>query len=215
MQGLILIYLGDSMKILSLLLILFFGCKGNSNQMEQKSVKIEESKEMILESLNIDSSENVEGSIGIITVSESYEFGDSLKIYDASQKLLTTIIRTDENQIIALKCLDINESYYQVKLDNSDIGYIPLSSKKVMFQTWEEHILSLFSVGFDGKKNPLRKKPSLDAEMLYYDQDEFYHPNQIKGEWLQIKYGSEGNWRYGWIKWKSEDNLIIELYYFA
>lgn len=87
MQGLILIYLGDSMKILSLLLILFFGCKGNSNQMEQKSVRIEESEGMILETLNIDSGENVEGSIGIITVSESYEFGDTIKIYDANQKL--------------------------------------------------------------------------------------------------------------------------------
>lgn len=105
--------------------------------------------------------------------------------------------------------------YYQVKIDNGDVGYIPLSSKKVLFQTWEEHFLSLFSVGFNEKKNPLRKEPSLDAEMLYYDQDEFYHPNQIKGEWLQIKYGSESNWRYGWIKWKSENNLIIDLYYFA
>lgn len=111
--------------------------------------------------------------------------------------------------------MDKNESYYQVKLENGDIGYILISSRKVIFQTWEEHILGLFSVGFDEKKNPLRKEPSLDAEMLYYNQDEFYHPNQIKGEWLQTKYGSEGNWQYGWIKWKSEDNLIIELYYFA
>lgn len=203
------------MKILSLLLILIFGCKGNSNQMEQKSVKVGESKGIILEPFNKYSSENVEGVIGVITVSESYEFGDTIKIYDTNQKLLTTIIRIDESQIIVLKCLDRNESHYRVKLDNGDIGYISLSSKKVIFQTWEEHILSLFAVGFDEKKNPLRKEPSLDAEMLYYDQDEFYHPNQIKGEWLQIKYGLESNWKYGWIKWKNEDNLIIELYSFA
>jgi hypothetical protein len=183
--------------------------------MEQKSIKVEESKEMILELQNPDSSEKVEGAIGVITVSENYEFGDTIKIYDANQKLLTIIIRTDEYQIIVLKCLNKTELYYQVKLDNGDVGYIPVGSKKVKFQTWEDHILSVFSVGFDEKKNPLRKEPSFDAEILYYDQDEFFHPNQIKGEWLQVKYGYEGNWKYGWIKWKSGDNLIIELYYFA
>src|SRR5690554_5888852 len=142
-QGLILIYLGGSMKILSLLLILFFGCKDNSNQIEQKTVKVDESEEMVLKPLDLENSENVEGAVGIIIVSEIYEFGDSIKIYDANQKPLTTIIRTDENQIIALKCLDKTELYYQVKLDNGDIGNIPLSSKKVLVQTWEEHLLGV------------------------------------------------------------------------
>lgn len=47
--------------------------------MEQKTVKVDESEEMVLKSLDLENSENVEGAIGIIIVSEIYEFGDSIK----------------------------------------------------------------------------------------------------------------------------------------
>jgi hypothetical protein len=216
-QVLTLTYLGGDMKYLSLLfLILLISCKGQPNQLEQQSSKTSDEKPTDFSSNEIDNnSAVVENAIGILVTSESYQFGDTISVYDEKQNLFIKLVRADESQVIALKCLTHDKRYFQVELDNNGIGLIPRNSTKVMLQTWEEHILSLFSVGFDEQKNPLLKEPSLSAEQLYYDQDEFYHPTQIKGEWLQVKWGSEENWNYGWIKWKDKDKLLIELFYFA
>jgi hypothetical protein len=197
-------------KFSLLLLGIFISCQGKSNQEEkQLSHTFETKQEATI------SNDTINGAIGIIVPSESYEFGDSIKIYDGNQKLLTTIIRTDENQIIALMCLAQGERFYQIKFDDEQVGYIPNESKQIVFQSWEEHILDVFSVDFDTKANPLRKEPVEDSNTLYFDEDEFYHPNQIKDEWLQVKWGGEGNWNYGWIKWKDGGKLLIKLYYFA
>ena len=107
-----------------------------------------------------------------------------------------------------------DEQYYQIKLEDERTGYIPKKSEYVVFQTWEEYVLDRL-VGFDPKTNPLRKEPSEDSDTLYYEKDEFYISRQIKGEWIQVEWGSYGKWNYGWVKWKNDGRLIIELYYFA
>jgi hypothetical protein len=45
-----------------------------------------------------------------------------------------------------------------------------------------------------------------------------FHPVRIKGEWLKVswdvaKHGDNAG--SGWIKWKAEEKLLIELFYFA
>ena len=129
--------------------------------------------------------------------------------------MLKEIIITDENQELSLRCLSKDKSFYKVKLENNELGFIPLDERGVKFQTWEEHILSLFAIGFKESINPLRDKPSDESDKIYYDPDEFYHPNQIKGEWLQVKWGTEGDWEYGWVKWKENGKLLINFFYFA
>lgn len=157
----------------------------------------------------------IEGAAGIIVTSEDFQFGDTINVFDKSEKLLKQIIITDENEVLALKCLSKVNSFYKVELEDKSIGFIPRSEKEVSFQTWEEHILSVFSVGFDEANNPLLENPTENADKVYYDKNEFYHPSQIIGEWLQVKWGSASNWEYGWIKWKKGEKLLIELFYFA
>lgn len=196
-----------------LLLGIFISCQSRSNQAQKQSVQIlGEKQEITMPALAYDT---VNGAIGIIVPSETYQFGEAINIYTQEHKLIRQITRTDENQIIALMCVAQDEQYYQVKFEDEVTGFIQRNSKQVVFQTWEEHVLDVFSVDFDIKDNPLRKDPSEGASTLDFDQDEFYHPNQIKGEWLQVKWGSEGNWNYGWIKWKEKNKLLIDLYYFA
>lgn len=158
----------------------------------------------------------VEGSIGFIVESENYQFGDIIPVFDENQNKISEIIITEETEVLALKCLSRDKTVYEVLLDGSNVGYIPISEQKVEFQTWQEHVLNrLFAVGFNEENNPLRKEPSGDSKTIHYDQNEFYHPNQIKGEWLQVKWGSGDNWDYGWIRWRENDKLLIEMFYFA
>jgi hypothetical protein len=121
----------------------------------------------------------------------------------------------DEYQKLTLNCLSTEGDFYKVFLEDSLIGYLAKNQPEISFQTWGEHVLSVFAVGFDIKRNPIKKEPNNLSSEISYDVDEFYHPAKVQGNWLQIKWGTEGNWHYGWIKWKDKDKLIIELLYFA
>lgn len=200
-------------KIILLLLFIFSSCWSKSNETKKQFPEMSEIKQ---DGVNQDITlDRINGAIGLIITSDNYQFGEVISVYTQEDKLLTEIVRTDENQTIVLKCIAQENQYYKVKLDNEQEGYIPKKSDKIIFQTWEEHILDVFSVDFNIKANPLRSEPIEDSKPLYFDRDEFYHPNQIKGDWLQVKWGSDGNWSYGWVKWKSEGKLLIDLYYLA
>ena len=192
------------------ILLLLFACQGNT-----KDTKDESNMNPVVEKTSNDPVV-VEGAIGIIVESEDYRFGDTIPVLDKNQNKVSKIVITEETEVLKLKCLSKSESTYEVLLQNDSVGYIPVSEKKVKFQTWQEHILNhLFAVGFNKKDNPLHEDPSEGSKTIYYDKDEFYHPSQIKGEWLQVKWGSEGSWNYGWIKWREKEKLLIELFYFA
>lgn len=160
-------------------------------------------------------SEIVEGAIGIITTTDNYQFGDIITVLQEDKKQSSNIILTEEYQIFAVKCLSQDKVYYKVRQDNGKIGFIKKDNKKIQFETWEEHILNLFSVGFESKTNPLHRDPVLTSEKIVLDPDEFCHPYKIQGNWLQVKWGNEDNWNYGWIRWKENTKLLIEFFYFA
>jgi hypothetical protein len=122
-----------------------------------------------------------------------------------------------DNFLLVFRCLKKVKDRYQVIIneDTKAVGYIIAKDFTFKYQTTEEHILSVFSVGFDNTDNPIKKSPTNSSEILTYDNDEFYHPVSVKDEWLKIKWGDEGNWKYGWIKWKAKNEMIIELFYFA
>lgn len=157
----------------------------------------------------------IEGAIGILTTSNNYRFGDTIGVYKPNGKLLTILKRTEEYQVIALKCLALTKSHYQVLLDNGEKGLVSRYSKHIEFQTWEEHMLSLFAVGFNEKDNPLMAQPSKEGKKLDFKKDEFYHPIQIKADWLKVEWDSGNKKQYGWVRWKNKERLIVELYYFA
>ncbi len=197
------------------ILVLFF------SDLNKLGGKVEQTAKIIIEKPwnnlphNITDGERVEDAIGMLVTSGNYQFGDKINIYNIDGKLIKVLVNTEEYQVIALKCIEKTNLFYKVQLKDGSIGMVSRQSKKVKFQTWEEHILSLFSIGFNERNNPLRNNPSLTAPKLNHDKDEFYFPKQIKGEWLQLKYGPENKPSYGWLRWKSKGKLIIEFFYFA
>ncbi|MEQ8574081.1 hypothetical protein [Fulvivirga sp.] len=84
------------------------------------------------------------------------------------------------------------------------------------FLKWGEYIVSkTFSVDFDKMNNPLKMENDRESSNIPYSNDEFYHPNKVEGDWLQVKWGNEDNWEYGWIRWRDGNDIIIKWYYFA
>ena len=159
--------------------------------------------------------EIVDGAIGIVTTTDNYQFGDIITVFNEDKKYSSNIILTEEYQVFALKCLSQDKAYYKVIQDNGKIGFIKKDNSKIQFETWEKHILKLFSVDFEVKTNQLFKEPVPTSEKIALDPDEFYHPSKIQGDWLQLKWGNKDNWNYGWIKWKENTKLLIEFFYFA
>jgi hypothetical protein len=93
--------------------------------------------------------------------------------------------------------------------------YIKSINNNWVFQTWSKHIVEAFSIDFNSQENPLKEKPSFNSSSINKDDEEFYHPVKVQGEWLQVKWGEENNWKFAWIRWKREGKLIIDLFYFA
>ena len=85
----------------------------------------------------------------------------------------------------------------------------------LVFRSWSDQVLNAFSISFDSNINPIKREGANASEIISFPKDVFFQPVKIKNEWLQVKWGSEGNEEYGWIKWKEDGFLILNLSYFA
>ena len=120
-----------------------------------------------------------------------------------------------ENSDLIFKCIKEDNNYYSIVVneEKNTVKYIKTSDIKFQYQTIEEHIITVFSVGFNPESNPLHNNANDMSKKDDYDVNQFYYPVKIKGNWLMVRDDNDLN---HWIKWKdSEGNLIIELFYDA
>ena len=127
--------------------------------------------------------------------------------------------------VLALKCVGKDANRFQVVVNESTrlTKFIGRRDASFKFQTWEEHILDLFAVGFDSSNNPLRIRPGDYVRTLPLPSDEVtFQPLQIKGNWLKVRWkvsgdskGKNNKLRYGWVKWKQNSELVVELFYIS
>lgn len=152
--------------------------------------------------------------LGIISIKGDY-ISINLELLDSNYVLVKELNFKDEYSIKSFFCYSIDNLYYQIEYEN--IKYWVLKNNpNLKFQTIQNHILSdVFSVSFDEKTNLIKEFPDSNSKTIDFIPDEFYLPVTIKNDWLKIKWGYEDNYKYGWIKWKENDKLIIELFYFA
>lgn len=222
-------------RISFLLLAMFVSCQSKPNQTEKQLPEIPETKQ---ESTNqVSANDTINGAIGVVVVNDNITDRDTIRLFDKTGSLwykFSFFYDEDNGRFNhpneEFSPLSFHPDYFLLVLsvtnklsDRYEVMVNEKTGKRkyliidafLTFQTWEEHILDAFSVGFDVKTNSLRKDPLDGSDTLHFDRNEFYHPTQIKGEWLQVKWGSEGNWSYGWVKWEENGRLIIELNYFA
>lgn len=179
-------------------------------------------------------------TIGLITLSDNYEKGDFVKIYNEDGTLwhkLTHYYDDSDGKfeyandnflpfafhpdyfILAFRCVGKKADRYEV-IVNEETNlkkYIKANDKVLKFETWEQHILGLFAVDFDEKENPLLDAPE-GRTKNFVKSDITFRPVEIKGEWLKIKLEpnvekqtEETQQESGWIKWKKDGKLLIEL----
>lgn len=78
--------------------------------------------------------------------------------------------------------------------------------------------MGVFAVDFDRDRNPVLEVPDGNIKGVL-PNDAIFHPIEIKGAWLKIRWdGSKGsglNTRSGWIKWKENEEILLELSYMS
>lgn len=120
-------------------------------------------------------------------------------------------------------CLAKTEKYYKVLVNDNDIGYIP-NDASFNFITWDS-ILKDASVERLPLDNPIMSECNDSSKtILYYCEFErlkVVETLQKDGEyWLKVYFSpvcedyfdQDSDVIYGWIKWRSNNQLLIEIY---
>lgn len=183
-----------------------------------------------------DSEIEIDNSIGVITLSDEYSKQDTIKIYneDGSMWYKFSYFYDDSDgeydyynqnfnplafhpdySLLALKVSGIEKNKYEVIVnENTRLKkYIKKEESFLEYENWEEHILNVYAIDFDAEHNPLRKEPNKQANQIPYISDNFYRPRRIEGNWLQVTWKEKQNTHSGWLKWKEDGKLLIELIY--
>ena len=194
---------------------------------------------------------SIKNTIGVITLNEerrANENKDIIQIYNRDGSLWYEFSFYDDSDrkfggsnldfrpfafhqdyfLLGLKCIGADADRYEVVVNESNglKKYVRKNDQTIKLQTWEDHILRLFAVGFDRSKKPLISRPTSRGRRVQMpkDTDVAFHPVEIKGNWLRVSWDlSESGEakvigakiRYGWIKWRENGAIIIERFYFA
>jgi hypothetical protein len=161
---------------------------------------------------------DIENTIGIVVVNkEDFKDGDKFNILNKDLSVFKTSNMNEEYEISSYKCLSVNDSTYSIIVEG-DTKYILKNDHLVSLQKWDEHLLnSIFSIGLDVEENPIREtikgKPILSEK----SNNHRIFPIEIKGEWMKVKHQDFNTEKTteGWIKWRNEKCLFIEIFYFA
>lgn len=194
--------------------------------------------------LNVDSTSSemkrsiIGGSIGVVSVTDNITEKDTIRLFDKDGKLwykfsffyddsngkfdypnenFDPLSFHPDNFLLMMEVADASKNRYEVKVNqkNNLTKYLEKNQDFLLFQSWEEHIISTPFVSFNESTNPILQKPSGNPIDSHYNKDGFFQPVEINGDWLQIKWGSGSSWEYGWIRWKKGDKLQIDLDYLA
>jgi len=184
----------------------------------------------------------IENTIGLVVLSDNYEKGDFVEIYNEDGSLWHKLTHyyddsdgdfeyANENFrpfafhpdyfVLALKCVGKKGNRYEVIVNEEKNlkKYVKANAKVLKFETWEQHLLRLFAVGFNEKENPMLEVPQGQAKKIL-KTDATFHPVEVRGEWLKVKWDTttetqtkEAEQDFGWLRWKKDGKLLIELFH--
>jgi len=141
--------------------------------------------------------------------------------------------------IMHFVCIAKSEKAYKVLVNFSEIKYLP-KTKNYEFETWDEYISQSFGIrrltndnGDISEKYALRIKPEDNSDKLIIPKGhELFCPMEIKGDWIKVRYdcfyndennSHEGEPCYsyidkcknpltGWLRWRQENQLLIDIF---
>lgn len=144
-----------------------------------------------------------------------------------------------EYGIMHFVCIEKTGKSYKVLVNFSDIKYLP-KTKNYDFKTWDEYISQSFGIrrltnnnGINFKNHTLRIQPNDNADTLAIPKGhELFCPIEIKGDWIKVRYDcfyNDENNLYqgepchnyidkcknpliGWLRWRQENQLLIDVF---
>ena len=179
----------------------FFSLIGNA----QKSLSYEFYNET--ESLGIGL---VKAESDIITI-KSQNLNKSLNEYTYTPKYIVPVFFKPDYNIFYIVCLDNQKEYYKVLSANGE-EYL-VSKARTKFISWEEFLKSTTGISnLDWSENPLRKEPFNESKIITLkDTNATFNVIRVKKDWIEIQSDNNTNQK-GWIQWKKENRLLIEIY---
>ena len=122
---------------------------------------------------------------------------------------------------LALKCIAEDKSRYEV-IVNEETGlkkFVKKDDSTLKFESWDDHIKGAFAVKFKEVQKSLRESPGGRVKNVNLPEDATFHPVQVNGEWLQVRWDGRNSKKQdagsGWIRWRNDNQLLVELFYFA
>ncbi len=113
--------------------------------------------------------------------------------------------------IFLLICLEEQQLYYKVLSANNEVFYVDKSS--VIFLSWEKFLKRTTGISnLDWNTNPLHRKPTeISQNIKIKDENSIFEVEKVEKDWIKIK-NEDNPAEKGWIKWRKDDKLLIELY---
>lgn len=182
------------------------------------------------------SGQNTDSTLGVVTLNTDYNEANST-IRILNQDLTTwyefNFYYTDTAQVwpfpkdsfeplsfhpdymlLHLTCLDTFDNLFRVVANQSTglVKYVE-NNGLLKLMTWEQYVLSMFSIENDQDTNPIRDEINgvpLDPD---FDFDDPVHPVEIHDDWLEVEWDDgAGRRRTGWLIWRKNGQIIVELY---
>jgi hypothetical protein len=139
-----------------------------------------------------------------------------------SYNLLNPEMHKLDYYIFDLAVKNRRNGWLEVIVDNKTNETLWLQENKdVKFKDWLQDMKTSFAIGrLNKESNPLLTKPAAMAERVVFKGDESFEVTEIKGNWIKVNsknLPSETTKKSvsGWIRWRNDDCLLIEMYPFA
>ena len=150
---------------------------------------------------------------------------EDFKLYGQLKKVWPYYFKPDYG-LCYFVCLEKTKTYFKILINDKEEGYIINNSDK-FFKSWESLLINATVERLDIKVNPLKKKPSDNAETINLDH-EFKVDRlvvseviEVNGEhWIKVNYSKSGKDPFdkgtadsgeGWVKWKAGDKLLVNI----
>jgi hypothetical protein len=194
------------------------------------------------ENLSFENPSNTLGIGLIIVPEEFELFDDSLlthrymkwNMYSSEKppKPITPKYYKPDYGILHFICIESTSLYHKILINESEIKYCP-TTNLYQYVSWDKYILESFGIRRDNEKVPLRLSPNEKSETILVPKDyEMFCPIEIKGNWVKVKYDcfyNEDNNPHegelcknyiekcknpvtGWLKWRENNTVLIDIF---
>ncbi len=180
-------------------------------------------------------------TLGVVVLSNTYEKDHFISIYNEDGSLWHQFSFYDDGKgekpksdfrplafhpdyfLLVMTCVEKMQDRLKVIVNEETkvTKFVKAEDSTLRFETWEKHVLDTFNINFDQKSNPIRHAPNgKPLDPILFSPQGPVSGIEVEGDWLKIKWAkdletpnADDSYQTGWISWKKNGKLLIELNY--